>query len=200
MLDRLARRCVDPFLEPAATMLAALEVPATTITVSGFVLGITGCLAISQGYFLTGLTFIVLNRLADGLDGAVARQTQITDYGGFLDIVCDLIFYASVPLSFGIVDPTCNLLPSCFVIHSFMGSSGSFLAAAILTAKRGVTTGWEGKKSFYNHVGLMEGTETILYLTLCCALPAQFPLLSWAFGALCWVTAILRVAMVKSLL
>ncbi|MFM8251509.1 MAG: CDP-alcohol phosphatidyltransferase family protein [Planctomycetota bacterium] len=200
MLDRLARRCVDPLLEPAATILAALEVPATAITLTGFALGITGCVAISQGYFLTGLTFILLNRLADGLDGAVARQTQITDYGGFLDIVCDLIFYASVPLSFGLADRTNNLFPSCFVIHSFMGSSGSFLAAAILSAKRGVTTGWEGKKSFYYHFGLMEGTETILYLTLCCALPSYFPILSWTFGVLCWLTALLRVAMVKSLL
>jgi phosphatidylglycerophosphate synthase len=196
MLDRLARRLVDPLLEPVATMLASVEVPATAITVTGFAVGMSGCVAIALGHYQLGLILIAINRLADGLDGAVARRTQITDLGGFLDIVLDLIFYASVPLGFGYVDPERNLLAASFVIHSFMGSSGSFLAAAILSAKRGVTTGWEGRKSFYYHTGLMEGSETILYMVVCCLFPAHFAVFSWIFGALCWLTALLRVAMV----
>lgn len=198
MLDRLARRLVDPLLEPVATMLASLQVPATAITVAGFALGMSGCVAIAHGSYHLGLILIAINRLADGLDGAVARRTQITDLGGFLDIVLDMIFYASVPLSFGYVDPERNLFAASFVIHSFMGSSGSFLAAAILSAKRGVTTGWEGRKSFYYHAGLMEGSETIIYMAICCLLPKHFAILSWIFGTLCWLTALLRVAMVSA--
>ncbi len=52
------------------------------------------------------LICIVLNRFGDGLDGALARMTRATDGGGFLDIVLDFIFYASVVLGFALANRT----------------------------------------------------------------------------------------------
>jgi phosphatidylglycerophosphate synthase len=50
----------------------------------------------------------VLNRLFDGLDGALARRRGLTDAGGFLDISLDFLFYALVPFGFMLADPAAN--------------------------------------------------------------------------------------------
>ncbi len=57
-----------------------------------------------------GLFFIAASRLADGLDGELARVTAPTDRGAFLDITLDFLFYASVPLAFAWADPAANAL------------------------------------------------------------------------------------------
>ena len=51
------------------------------------------------------LAALLLSRMCDGLDGAVARLTQPTDFGGYLDIVCDFLFYAFVPFCFALSLP-----------------------------------------------------------------------------------------------
>lgn len=74
-----------------------------------------------------------------------------------------------------------------------MGSGSSFLAFAVLAAKRGVTTEIRGRKSFYYLGGLTEGFETILCFTLMCLVPSAFVPIAWIFGALCWVTTLTRI-------
>ncbi len=101
-------------------------------------------------------------------------------------------FYAGVPFSFALANPDV-LLPACFLIYSFMGTTGSFLAYAAISAKRGVTTDRDGKKSFFYSVGLMEGTETIIFFILFCLFPQNFAALAWIFGILCWFTTVIRV-------
>ena len=61
-----------------------------------------------------------------------------------------------------------------------MGTGSSFLAFAIMAAKRGLSTDLRGRKSLYYLGGLTEGTETILFLALACLLPAWFALLALA--------------------
>ncbi len=50
-----------------------------------------------------------------------------------------------------------------------------------------------GEKSLYFTAGLMEGTETILFLLLLVLWPVVFAPLAWVFGGLCLVTAVARV-------
>ena len=192
MLDRPVRKLIDPWLDATAARLAAAGISATTLTVGGFGLGMAACVAIALGYPLIGLAFILANRLADGLDGSVARRTRVTDVGGFLDIVLDVIFYSGVPFAFAVADPDV-LLPAAFLIYSFVATAGSFLAYAVIAEKRGVTADAVGRKSFVYSVGLMEGTETIAFFVLFCVIPDRFALLAWIFGGLCWLTALLRV-------
>jgi phosphatidylglycerophosphate synthase len=192
MLDRHVRKLIDPLLEIPAAFLVARQVPANAITVVGFLLGMMSCVAIYQQCFGIALAFILANRFADGLDGMVARRTQASDVGGFLDIVLDIIFYAGVPFSFALADSQL-LLPACFLIYSFMGTTGSFLAYAAISAKRGVTTDRDGKKSFFYSVGLMEGTETVLFFIMFCLFPRNFAGLAWTFGVLCWLTTLIRI-------
>jgi phosphatidylglycerophosphate synthase len=192
MLDRPVRKLIDPSLEALAARIAALGLSANACTVGGFLLGMVGCVAIAHQQYILGLVFILANRLADGLDGCIARHSRSTDVGGFLDFVLDVLFYGGVPLAFAVAQPA-NLLPASFLLYSFLGTSISFLAYAVIAAKRGIKSDHEGRKSFFYSAGLMEGTETILFFTLFCLFPHRFALLAWIFGSLCWATVALRI-------
>lgn len=193
MLDRPVRRRIDPWLDALAARCAAQGLSANQVTVSGFLIGAAGCVAVALGAYRVALGLILLNRLADGLDGCIARRSRPSDLGGFLDIVLDTIFYSAVPFAFALADRE-RLLAACFLIFSFVGSGGSFLAFAVISAKRGVVSDPSSRKSFVYSVGLMEGTETIAFFVLMCLLPEFFRQLAWTFGTLCWLTTALRIA------
>jgi phosphatidylglycerophosphate synthase len=192
MLDRPMRRLIDPALERLASGATTWRVSANMMTVIGFLLGMAGCVAIAFRHYHWGLVLILANRLADGLDGCIARRTVASDLGGFLDIVLDMIFYSGVPFAFAVADET-RLLPACFLIYSFVGTGGSFLAYAVIAAKRGTSSPADEKKSFVYAFGLMEGTETIAFFVLFCWWPSQFSMLAWTFGGLCWLTTAARI-------
>ena len=194
MLDARLRRLIDPPLDRLSAPLVARGISANAVTVAGFVLGLGAAAAIAKGAYLLGLALLLLNRLCDGLDGAVARRRGLTDLGGFLDIVLDFLIYAAVPFAFALADPAANALAAAFLIFSFMGTGSSFLAYAIMAAKRGVSSELRGRKSLYYLGGLTEGTETILAFVLACLWPALFPSIALVFGLLCWLTTATRIA------
>ena len=182
---------IGPPLDAAGRRLAAAGVAADTVTLAGFAVGLLAIPLIAVESYGLALGAIALNRLADGLDGAVARQRGPTDFGGYLDIVCDFLFYGGVVFGFALARPA-NALPAAFLIFSFVGTGASFLAFAILAAKRGLATTARGVKSFYHLGGLTEGGETIALFAALCLLPDAFAPLAWGFGALCWVTTLSR--------
>ena len=100
MFDARIRPLIDPPLNAAGRRLARAGITADAVTVAGFVLGMFGAGLIAFGQPMLGLVAILASRLADGLDGAVARATRKTDLGGYLDIVLDFIFYGAVPVAF----------------------------------------------------------------------------------------------------
>jgi phosphatidylglycerophosphate synthase len=193
MFDIQIRKRIDPWLMRIARVCLACGLSANTLTWLGFFLGIGGSVAIAFGWFGVALALIACNRLLDGLDGCVARLTRPSDVGGFLDIALDMLFYSSVPFAFAIYTVE-NQLPACFLIYSFLGTGSSFLAFAIISAKRGIATDKAGKKSFFYSTGLIEGTETVIFLLLICLIPQHFALLAWIFGSLCWLTTSIRIA------
>ena len=189
MLDRAARRLVDPPLERLASLCVERRIGANTVTLMGFGFGLVAMLLAANQHYLPALILVGLNRIADGLDGAVARRTRPTDLGGYLDIVLDFIFYAGFVLAFAVADPARGVA-AAFLIFSFVGTGTSFLAFAIFAAKRGI--GMEGK-GFHYLSGLTEGTETILLFIFVCLFPAAFVPAAWIFGALCWATTFGRI-------
>jgi phosphatidylglycerophosphate synthase len=193
MLDAAARRLVDPSLNRLGHALAGLGISANQITLAGLVLGLLAAALIWAQMFTLALLALLGSRLADGLDGAVARATQRTDFGGYLDIACDFLFYGAVPLAFVLTDPTANGAAGAFLLAAFYFNGTSFLGYAILAEKRSLQTSAQGVKSLYFSNGLLEGTETIVFFIALCLLPAQFAPLAWGFGALCFATATLRI-------
>jgi len=192
MFDARLRPLIDRCLNPVGARLMAWGVRADSVTLVGAVFGALAFVFIAVGQPFVALWFILLNRLADGLDGAVARAAGQTDFGGYLDLVSDFVFYSAIPLAFTVADPQ-NALAACFLCVSFMGTATSFMGFAILAAKRNVETEIRGKKAFYYLGGLTEGVETILVLCAMVIWPAYFVYLAWGFGLLCWVTTANRI-------
>lgn len=192
MLDGRLRPLIDPPLDRAGRLLAARGIGADAVSVAGFALGVLAMLAVARQAHALGLVLLLANRLADGLDGAVARQTRPTDLGGFLDIVLDFVVYAGIVFAFAVADPAANALAAAFLLFAFMGTGASFLAFAAMAAKRGLATDRRGAKSLYYLGGLTEGTETILFLVLASLLPERFAPLAYVFGAMCWLTTLGR--------
>ncbi|SHI82726.1 CDP-alcohol phosphatidyltransferase family protein [Wenxinia saemankumensis] len=192
MFDAAARRLIDPVLNRWGRALAARGVEADHVTLAGLGCGLLAALLIAFGWFLPALLPIAASRLADGLDGAVARASARTDYGGYLDIATDFLFYGAVPLAFVLHDPATNGAAGAFLLASFYFNGATFLGYAILAEKRRMETAAQGVKSLYFSDGLLEGTETILLFVAICLLPGQFPALAWIFGALCFLSGALR--------
>ena len=192
MLDATVRKLIDPPLNTAGTILARSGVSADLVTIIGLLLGLTAAGFIATGGNTWALVFILLSRVADGLDGAVARASKRTDFGGYLDITCDFLFYGVIPMAFVIADPATNGTAGAILLTSFYFNGASFLGYAILAEKRGLETAAQGVKSLYYSNGLLEGTETIGFFVLLCIFPASFPILALIFGALCFLTGALR--------
>jgi phosphatidylglycerophosphate synthase len=198
MLDGAMRRLIDPSLNRAGHWLAARGASADAITLAGLASGLVAAGLIAVGWpAWWALVPLLAGRLFDGLDGAVARASQKTDFGGYFDIFCDFLFYGAVPLAFVLRDPAANGVAGAFLLATFYANAASFLGYAILAAKRRMTTTQQGEKSLYYAVGLLEGTETIVFFVLLCLFPAQFAALALVFGALCLITAVARVVLAR---
>lgn len=191
MFDAKLRPLIDQPLARLAIPLVRLGFSANQITIAGLAAGLAAAGAIALGHTIWGLALIALSRLADGLDGAVARQTRQTDFGGYLDITLDFVFYAAIPVGFGLLHPD-NAVPALVLLAGFVLSGTSFLAFAVLAAKRGISTDSRGKKSFYFVGGLTEGAETIAFFVLACLKPGWFWWMAYIFAGLCVLTAVTR--------
>ncbi len=193
MIDRPAQALIAPLLQRLARHLVRFGVPADALSVAGLVTGWCAAAAIALHAPWWGALLILVSRLCDGLDGAVARLTRVTDRGGFLDVSLDFLFYPAIPLAFALADPVRNALPAAILLAAFVSTGTSFLAFAVIAAKRGLTSTAYPDKSFYFLGGLTEAGETLGFFLAMCIWPAAFPVLALVFSALCLVTVAMRV-------
>ena len=192
MLDRAARRLIDPVLEQLAVAAQQCAITANQVTVAGFACGLAAMAAIALQSYGLGLLLLLANRLADGVDGALARRNGATDLGGYLDIVLDFIIYSGAAFAFALAQPD-HAVAAAFLIFSFMGTGSSFLAFAIFAAKRKLDGEEAANKSFYYLGGITEGTETILLFVIVLLFPGWFPAAAYLYGTLCWLTTVGRI-------
>ena len=178
MFDRLLLPVTSRLLAPPARLLAAAGVPADTITLVGFGFGLLASGLTALHRFDLALLAFALNRILDGLDGAVARRTGPTDRGAFLDIALDFFVYAA--------------LPAAILLLSFVGTGSSFLAFAVIAERRGLASTAYPQKGIFYLGGLTEGSETIACFTAMLLWPAWFPALAWTFATLCALTTLTR--------
>lgn len=192
MIDAAILPIQRRILRPPAEVLHRLGVSADQITITGFAIGVLAVPALILHWYAVALVLIVLNRIADGLDGAVARLGTPTDRGAFLDIALDFLFYATVPLGFALADPSANALAAAVLIASFIGSGTSFLAFSIIAERRGLRASDYPTKGIYYLGGLTEGAETVAFFIAFCLFPAWFPVLAYVFAAACLITTVTR--------
>jgi phosphatidylglycerophosphate synthase len=193
MLDRWTTHWVRPPLARAAAVLAQYRIGPDQVSLAGFVVGMLALPLLAVQAYGAALVAILLNRLADGLDGELARHTGVSsDAGGFLDIGLDFVFYAAVVLGFALADPAANALAAAVLLFAFVGTGSSFLAFAIMAAKHDLTRPRFTHKAFFYLDGLTEGTETILAFVAFCLWPTHFAALAIVFAGACMVTTATR--------
>lgn len=192
MIDRFIYPVQARLLQPLAHALAGLGIHANAVTVIGFAVGLAALPLLATQRYDGALAAILANRFLDGLDGALARCTQSSDRGAFLDIAFDFVFYACIPLGFVLADPATNALPGAVLLFAFMGTSTSFLAFSSIAAGRGMTAANYPTKGIYYLGGVTEGAETVAVFIAMCLWPNAFAMIAYVFAGLCGITTLTR--------
>ncbi len=219
MLDSTLRPVKDRLLVGATrTPLARLH--PTVISSVGLVASLGAAVAAWRLLPLLAVGLWLFGRVADGIDGAVARSTgRSSDVGGLLDFVFDSVGYAAIPLglAFGL-DERGAWIVTAVLLASFYLNAVSLGYVAALLEKRalvvppapgtaeGELCGEEslaaahvppqerrGPTSAVLPRGLVEGTETIVFFTVALAFPDAAPTIWWVMAAAVCVTVLERV-------
>lgn len=194
MLDKFLTPMIKPMLAPVVVVLHKRGITADQLTVAGFLIGMLALPLLAFELWYGALAAIVLNRIFDGLDGALARHAQqSSSAGGYLDITLDFLFYAAVPLGFILANPEQNAIAGALLLAAFIGTGSSFLAFAIAAEKFKLDKPQFKYKSFYYLNGLTEGTETIALFVAFCIWPQHFVLLAGIFATACAITIFTRI-------
>ena len=196
MFDTRLRKLIDPALNRIAALAVRSGIGANAVTLVGAALVIPLFYALLAPNWMLALALLLANRVLDGLDGAVARIRGPSAWGGYLDSLCDYLFYIAVPLGFAFAAPA-NELSALILVASFTLTAVSFLALAAIIAGRDLG---HGAKAFTYSTGLMEGSETIAFFVAMCLFPELFPQLALLFAALCLVTVLQRLWQARRLL
>ena len=196
MFDRRIQKFTQKPLVVIAKIFIKLIKP-NHMTILGFILGLLMCVLVFFQFYLTALILLVLNRLCDGLDGTMARLTIPSPLGGYLDIVFDFTIYSGFVLAFGLSNSNYTII-SMVLLFLYIGTGTTFLArAAIQTQLDKIPESSDSKKelpkSFYYSSGLIEGTETTIFMILCLLLPNFYIFISIIFGILCLITFVSRI-------
>jgi phosphatidylglycerophosphate synthase len=132
MLDKFVTPIIKPLLTPVVMLINKSGITANQLTVFGFLVGMFAVPLLAFEMWYGALIAIALNRILDGLDGALARYAnQSSSAGGFLDITLDFLFYAAIPLGFILANPAQNAIAGAILLATFIGTGSSFLAFAI---------------------------------------------------------------------
>ncbi|SLJ84011.1 CDP-alcohol phosphatidyltransferase family protein [Psychrobacter sp. DAB_AL43B] len=194
MLDKYLTPIIKPLLTPIVIVLHKRSITADQLTVAGFLIGLLAVPLIAFEYWYAALVAIILNRILDGLDGALARYAkQSSSAGGYLDITLDFLFYAAIPFGFILANPEQNAVAGALLLATFIGTGSSFLAFAIAAEKFKIDRPQFKYKSFYYLNGLTEGTETIALFIAFCIWPQHFALLATLFAIACTITIFTRI-------
>ena len=192
MFDPIFARILKAPLNRGAEMLSERRLTATQVTLAGFAAGVLCAAAVANGYYIIGLLFLVANRVADGLDGALARLTEPTDFGAYLDMVLDFVIFTAIAGSFAAAKPE-HAVPAVVLVSSLMGVAATFLGFAVIAGSRGLIAE-PREKPFTLSGGIVETSEITVFLLVVLVWPDVFPTAAWIFAAACAITMGQRIA------
>lgn len=193
MKDAVLREQKDRVLEPLARSFFRSVSP-NLISIAALIPGLLSAVAIVQGELVWGISFWLINRVLDGLDGVVARiHDKQSDFGGYLDLLLDYVVYLAIPIAFVIVAPTpAHTWTIIALLAAYQINSLSWTLLSSLLEKRQAAAAGR-LTSIEMPAGLIEGSETVVFYTLFFLLPAYIPWLFGVMAGLVVVTAVQRV-------
>lgn len=172
------RQAKDRAFTPLAHRL--LVVPPWLFSALGLLAGLAAAAALWQQQYAAGFALWFLNRVFDGLDGAVARaRNRQSDFGGYLDIVVDFVVYAAIPVGLALgVGETAVSLSLIFLLCTYYVNAASWMYLAAILEKRRLTVA-DRLTTIAMPAGIIGGTETIIFYTAFIFFPAY---LVWLFS------------------
>ena len=190
MIDQYFVKIIKPILEMAASPFYKFGINANYISLFGLSMSFLSFYLILKDLNITALFVFLLGRILDGVDGIIANKTRITEFGGFIDIVFDLISYSLVPLAFILKDNS-NAIFGSILLTTFFGTSSTFFGIAIFENNKFIKRNPE--KSFFHVGGFMGGSITIFFLSLMFIFTEKFNLIALIFSVLCILGTIERI-------
>jgi phosphatidylglycerophosphate synthase len=181
MFDSQIRRLIDAALADLGRRAAGMGLAADWLTAAASLAAIAAMLTISRDHTWIGLGLIILNRALDGLDGAVARASQVTDRGAYLDAIGDALLFAGVPFGFALAGPE-RAVAAVFLLFG-MTVLGS--ASWTLAERRGASL-----ETF----GPTTGALMTLAYAFACLLPGWFSIVAYILGLAAFILTGRRVA------
>ncbi len=182
------------FFDLAGKNFSRSGISANLVSVSGFVIGIFAINFLAMEMYGYALFCILVNRAFDALDGAIARHSEVTDFGIFLDAALDYIFYAGVIFGFALANPYDNAVAAGFLLFAFAASSCALLAYAVVAYRNNSAEKLNLNQSPFYLGGFAQGFETFTALVVLCIVPGWFMPIAIILGVLSLVKALSVIA------
>jgi len=198
MIDKwLSKSKINSGLSKLSKRLFFEKISANKLTVIGLIIGLASALLIlfsefsswTFGFIICSMVLMFVSFFFDVLDGAVARLEKPSVFGGILDIFCDRTVEVSIIMALISTDPSTLMWPGIFSLGSIILCITMFLIIGGSVKEIDLE---DSKKVIYYRHGLMERSETLIFLLLITILvPWRFILLM-IFAILVLITALLR--------
>lgn len=191
MIDSLIRPHVTSIMDSIAPKLAQ-SLSANTITTIRLVIGLTGCFLVALQLYPAGLGLLIISLFLDGMDGAVARVTQVSDFGAWYDMITTVILFAAFPFFF--------MLSSSSGEHAT--AAGMFLFSLLLMGMANLSYDYFAMKKGADAAkgGIVESGEIIVFILLGCIYPEGFSFFAGILALLSLIAAIIRMVQTARLL
>ena len=198
MIDKwLSKTKLNLFFEKLVRKLLLGKISANQMTVIALSIGFLSALSIFlSGILIFELPLIIsaailmcISFFFDVLDGTLARLKQPTIFGGILDIFCDRAVEVLIIISLISTAPQVLMWPGIFSLGAIILCLSMFLLVGSAVPVDALE---ETKKAIYYRHGLMERSETLIFLFLMVILIPLRGILLWIFSFLVLITALLR--------
>ena len=198
MIDNwLSKTKIKNLFEKLAKKLFLGRISANLLTIIGLILGLlsaffiflSGILLWTLELIIISAIFMTLSFFFDILDGALARVEEPTTFGGILDIFCDRTVEVTIILALISTDPLILMWPGLFTLAAIVLCISMFLAVGGAISVDNLN---ESQKVIYYRKGLIERSETFIFLMMITIFYPWRLFLLWIFAILVFITAILR--------
>ncbi|MCU0633645.1 MAG: CDP-alcohol phosphatidyltransferase family protein [Gemmatimonadaceae bacterium] len=199
MFDAVVRRALPSLLHAPVTWLVRRGVSPNAVSIVAVLLALGAAVLVALGHAWWGIALWLLSRLADALDGLVARASGgASAFGGYLDITLDMVAYGAMVIAFALVHPTQRLLLACVLFGYLLVTTTTLALSSIL--EREALQRPENDRSLQFTPGYAEAGETSAVYVLWTVLPSLFAPIGWAWVVLCLATAVQRTVLAHALL
>jgi phosphatidylglycerophosphate synthase len=179
MIDNYLRRRLEGPLDRCAGLLDVAAISPDRVTAAGLVLGLSSALSAGLQLWWLALVLWLASRLADGLDGPLARRRARaggpnSGAGGFFDITADFTVYGAtvVGVAVGVTSGyDAPWWPFLLVLLAYYINGTAFLAFSSIAERTDRKIDDGRSLSFLG--GVAEGAETIAVHSIWLILPGH---------------------------